>query len=229
MERHYKTYIHDGVNSGENNQTHYTKELIISPNQSLSDSEKTILAHKLTPLTAQGFMRDISTETSYAELFEDVFNHVIPCDRLTIYRNRATTPVAFLASELKSFEGVKVYHLGGIIVDPNLHGLGFSYDILKQDLIETNSKILTFHTQSRLMEKLGNKVAQFDIDLATGVAVLIGTANLVEGPQGPIDSGRYGGKSLYGDIARFDQIAVKRQGFNYLNGDAIVFAGRILP
>ncbi len=204
------------------------REVILTPDKILSPEEKLKLSHELTPLTAQGFMRDISTKSSYEALFQDVFNHVVPCDRLSVYRNADLKPVAFLAAGLKVFEGNQIYHLEGIIVDPTLHGNGFAVEILKRELADCKSNILTFHTQNRLMEKLGSKVSIFDLDLTRKIASLIGTSNLVNLPEGPIDRGRYGGNSLYGDVKRFDSFAIKRPDFNYLNGDAIVFAGRIL-
>jgi hypothetical protein len=77
------------------------------------------------------------------------------------------------------------------------------------------------------MQRLGSKVAKFNPDLARGVAGLIGTGNMVDLLDGPIDKGRYGGSSLYGDIETFDPVAIRKPGFNYLEGDAIVFAGYI--
>ena len=205
----------------------YKYEIILSPGQILSETEKISLSHELTPLTAQGFMRDISTEKAYEELYQDVFNHVVPCDRLSVYRKVTGEAVAFIAAGLKEFEGKQIYHLEGIIVDPNLHGKGFAQEVLKKELVDCKAGILTFHTQSRLMEKLGNKVSDFDIHLTRKIAELIETSNLIDLPEGPIDKGRYGGQSLYGDTEKFDSVAIKRPDFSYLNGDAIIFAGRV--
>lgn len=204
------------------------REVILKPNETLSEAQKEGLSHELTPLTAQGFMRDISSEAGYESLYADVFNHVVPCDRLSIFRGvNENTPVAFIAAGIKSFGILRVYHLEGIIVSPVLHGNGFSQRILSRELITCNAQILAFHTQSKLMEKLGAKVSEPDIDLAREIAGSIGTNNLIDLPTGPIDGGRYGGQSLYGDIGRFDSVAIKNPGFDYLNGDAIVFAGRV--
>jgi len=203
------------------------RQVILSPDLVLSQTEKLKLSHELTLLTAQGFMRDISSQTAYKMLFQDVFNHVVPCDRLSVYRSLSGEPVAFLAAGIKEYEGQRIYHLEGIIVDPNLHGKGFAHEALKRELVDCKSDILTFHTQSRLMEKLGSKVSGYDINLSRDIANLIGTSNFVDLPEGPIDRGRYGGNSLYDDTEKFDSIAIKRPDFNYLNGDAIIFAGRV--
>jgi hypothetical protein len=206
----------------------YKCEVILSPDKTLSGEEKLKLSHRLTSITAKGFMRDISSKTAYEALFQDVFNHVVPCDRLNIYRKRFDgDPIAFISSGLKEFEGNRLYHLEGIIVVPELHGNGFAYEILKKELVACNAEMLAFHTQSRLMKGLGNRVSIFNVDLARSVAVLIGTTNLIDTLEGPIDRGRYGGSCLYGDIERFDPVAIKQPDFDYLNGDAIVFAGRI--
>lgn len=204
------------------------QEVIVSPNDILTEAEKTNLSHELTPITAEGFMRNISEKDAYSALFQDVFNHVVPCDRLLVFRKRTgLAPVGFMAIGMKDFEGQKIYHLEGIIIDPSMHGSGFALNVLQNDLVQTKADIFTFHTQSRLMERLGHKVSEFDIDLTRKLALLIGTSNVLDLPRGPIDKGRYGGKSLYGDILRFDPVAIKEPGFDYLNGDAIVFAGRV--
>lgn len=194
----------------------------------LSEADKRKLSHELTPVTAEGFMQNISSKVAYDALFQDVFNHVVPCDRLTIYRKQfENEPTAFIAASLKEFEEERLYHLEGIIVAPNMHGTSFAYQILERELLECGADILTFHTQSMLMEGLGRKISIFDVDLARRVATFVGTRNLLDLPSGPIDKARYGGNCLYGDIERFDPIAIKQTGFDYLKGDAIVFAGRI--
>lgn len=189
----------------------------------MPEVDRQLLANDLTSLAAEGFMRQVS-----GDLYQDVYHHVIDCDRLTIVRDGSDRAVAFMAVSLKDFGGLRVYHLEGIIVSQRLQGNGFSALLLSNDLRECGADVLTFHTQSRLMEKLGLKVANYDRSLATQVAESVGTRNLVELADGPIDKGRYGGVSLYGDIQRFDSFAIKRLGFSYQDGDAIVFAGRIV-
>lgn len=230
MKKENEQFLENGKNGPENGQNFfdYKKEIILFPGQILNDKEKLKLSHELTPLTAQGFMRDISTKESYDALFQDVFNHVIPCDRLNTYRAKTGEPIAFIATGLKDFEGQLLYHVEGIITDPRVQGKGFANEILSKELNECRADVLTFHTQSNLMKNLGEKVSEFDLDLTRRIAGFIGTSNLVDLPEGPIDRGRYGGSSLYGNVKRFDLIAIKRFGFDYLNGDAIVFAGRVL-
>jgi len=193
----------------------------------LQDEQKIALALELTPITASGFMRDISTKNAYDVMYRDVYDHVINCARLTVIRNSKNSPVAFVAADFKKLEEVKIYHLEGIILLSEVRGNSFGKDILTEDINENGADVLAFHTQSELMEKLGLKIADYDISLARKVAKLIGTGNLLDLPFGPADKGRYGGKCLYGDIEKFDSIAIKRTGFNYKEGDAIVFAGRI--
>lgn len=231
MNKENEQFLGSESSGPENGQNYfgYKRETILSPGQVLSENEKLKLSHELTPLTAQGFMRDISSQASYEALFQDVFNHVVPCDRLNIYRTRlGNESIGFIAAGIKYFESELLYHVEGIITSPNVQGKGFAYEILRNELTECGADVLTFHTQSKQMKKLGNKVSQFDMNLTRKIAELIGTSNLVDLPTGPIDKGRYGGNSLYGDNERFDSIAIKQLGFDYLNGDAIVFAGRIV-
>jgi hypothetical protein len=195
----------------------------------LRSEERKALALELTPITAQGFMRDVSTSETFKAMYQDVYDHVIGCEKLTIFRKSDASPIAFVAAGLKKFEGLKIYHLEGIILLPKMQNGGFGEEILRKEIDESGANILAFHTQSMLMEKLGLKIAEFDMALAKAVASLIGTGNFVDLPDGPIDKGRYGGQALYGDIKKFDSIAIKKEGFNYLKGDAMVFAGRVKP
>jgi hypothetical protein len=183
------------------------------------------LAEKLTPLAAEGFMRDLSNGEAYRMMFADVYDHAIGCQRISVYRDVNGQALAFIASVMKQFNDTDIYHLEGIVLVSEVQGNGFAHGILRQELIENNADILAFHTQSELMKRLGERVAMFNPDLARDVAGLIGTGNLLDLPDGPIDRMRYGGTSLYGDIETFDSVAIKDSGFNYLEGDAIIFAG----
>ena len=78
------------------------------------------------------------------------------------------------------------------------------------------------------MENLDKKICISDIKLAESVADLINTSNLVLLEKGPIDKGRYGATSLYGDVEKFSEIAIQRKDFNFRNGDAIIYAGRVM-
>jgi hypothetical protein len=204
------------------------REVILFPSRSLSEEEKERLANELTPITAGGFMRDISSSRTYKVLFDDVYHHVIDCDRLSILRDRETgEPSAFIAVSLREVGDKILYHLEGIIVTPEFHGNGYAKSILENDLVECKADLLAFHTQSTLMERLGRKVSDFDVSLSRELATAIGTSNLVDTEDGPFDKGRYGGASLYGDLEKFGPMAIRRSGFNYLDGDAIVFAGHV--
>lgn len=180
----------------------------------------------LTPLTAAGFMRKIQDPESYTKMYEDVYQHIKNSDRLVVYRNpgdeRAT---AFMAVNRRMFEGARVYHLAGLIVSSEMQGNGFAQAILRRDMFECATDILAFHTQSKLMKGLGDKVSDFSISLAELLAPEIGTGNLALLPTGPIDQGRYGDGPLYGDIEAFRHIAIEGPGFDAFAGDAIVFAG----
>jgi len=174
-------------------------------------------------------MRNITDKKDYKNLFLDVYNHVINCDRLVIFTNPETkTPEAFLTVSLMKFQKEQIYHLEGIIVDTSLCGKDFSYQILKQDIKDCKADILAFHTQSKLMENLGKKLSISDIQLAKSISGLINTSNPIFLKEGPIDKGRYGGSCLYGNIEKFSEIAIQRKDFNFKEGDAIVYAGRIL-
>lgn len=196
------------------------------PADTLTEENKMALAAELTPLSAEGFMRDISDEEAYRQMFADVYGHAIGCERLSVYRDQESGEVlAFIAANTGTYQSLTLFHLGGIIVHSKMHRNGFAHQVLRREVEETGKGILAFHTQSQSMQGLGLKIAEFHSDLARDVAGLIGTGNLVDSPEGPIDAGRYGGASLYGDIKAFNPIAIKRPGFDYTKGDAIVFAG----
>ncbi|NMC98110.1 MAG: hypothetical protein GYA62_00115 [Bacteroidales bacterium] len=130
-----------------------------------------------------------------------------------------------MSIDLKDFYGISVYHLGGIIVSSEMRGCGFSKEILEKDISECKSEILAFHTQSVLMESLGKKLSTPNIGLEISIAKYIDSKNITLLADGPIDKGRYGGKSLYGNVEKFQYLAIKRIGFDFKNGDAIIFAG----
>jgi len=174
-------------------------------------------------------MRDISDNEEYKNLFLDVYNHVINCDRLVTFTNPKTLDIeAFLSVSLIQLQEERIYHLEGIIIDSSLCGKDFSYQILRQDIKDCKADILAFHTQSKLMENLGKKLSIPNIKLAESVADLINTSNTVLLEEGPIDKGRYGVTSLYGDVEKFSEIAIQREGFNFRNGDAIIYVGRVM-
>jgi hypothetical protein len=201
----------------------YSSEVIINPELALEGDQKQLIVDKLTPLTAQGFMT-----TATENLRHDVSGHVFACDRLRIdYDVESRDPIAFTAADVRHTKCGVLYYLSGMIVDPRFHGSGFAYSILREDLGVCQADVLAFHTQSGLMYGLGEKVSDFDGELAKDLAAEIGTRNLASSVIGPIDRGRYGGKSLYGDTDKFELFALKGCGFDYRNGDAIVFVGRI--
>jgi len=174
-------------------------------------------------------MRDISDKEDYKNLFLDVYNHAINCDRLVTFTNSRTLDIkAFLSVSLVQLQEEQIYHLEGIIIDSSLCGKDFSYQILRQDIKDCKADILAFHTQSKLMENLGKKLSISDIKLVESVVDLINTSNTVFLEEGPIDKGRYGATSLYGNVEKFSEIAIKRKDFNFREGDAIVYAGRVI-
>ncbi len=200
----------------------YFGEVIIRPKETLSENHKHNLALSLTPLTAEGFMRTVTDA-----LYKDVYDHVIDCDRLRIAQDKNGKSVAFIATSLRFYRNMSVYHLEGIITSESVRGNGFAKTFLENDIRECGSDVLAFHTQSFIMRKLGEKISHYDFHMSVEIAELIGTRNLQMSEIGPFDRGRYGGSSLYGDIKKFDSIAIKGNGFDHLRGDAIIFAGYV--
>jgi len=165
----------------------------------LKSSQRKGLVRELTPVTARGFL----TEPSPA-LAQDVANHVLDCDRLSVTRQRGRVS-SFIAADIEDGD----YHLGGIIVEPEHQRTGLGYEALRRELVKTDAETLRFHTQSKKVKGLGNKVAR--IKRKDGQPV--------------VDKRRYGGKSLYGNVAEFESSAI--QDINWREGDAEFCQGRV--
>ncbi len=185
-----------------------------------SKSQKLALAEELTPLTGKGFLRsDLMSE----ELQEDVANHVVESQRLTVIRNKEKEPVAFIAAEVTNIDGQNVYHLGGIIVDPSLQGSGLAKLILTDELLETKADILILRTQSKKMLGLASKLATLDAELTLHFAKLIYPEKL----DGFINKGVYrNGQSLYEDELQFAKDAIDE--INWRAGDSLVVCGWVI-
>lgn len=183
-------------------------------------SEKLILAEELTPLTGKGFLRnDLMSE----ELQQDVANHVVESQRLTIVRNNEKKPVAFIASEVANIDGQVVYHLGGIIIDPSLQGSGLAKTMLTDELLETGADILILRTQSKKMLGLASKFATLDAELTLHFAKIIYPENL----DGYINKGVYrNGHSLYEDESAFAKDAIEE--IDWRAGDSLVVCGWVI-
>lgn len=176
---------------------------------------------ELTPLTGKGFMR-LNLESE--ELVKDVENHIVPAPRLIIIRDKTKNPVAFIASELKETEGLDFYHLGGIMIDENLHHTGLGLKILTDEITATKSQAIVFRTQSKKMLGLAKKVAALNEKLTHKVAPTFYPTNL----DGMINRRVYrNGHSLYEDEERFAPQAI--DWIDWLHGDGLVVAGFIHP
>lgn len=177
------------------------------------------LAIELTPLTGKGFKRfDLHSD----ELSLDVSNHVVTAPRLIVIRNETGEAVAFVASALIEINGISFLHLGGIIVDPELHHSGLALRILTKELVETKAKAIVLRTQSMKMLGLTKKVAILDETLTQTVAPIVYPFNL----DGVVNHRVYrDGHSLYEDEESFAPEAISW--INWREGDSLVVAGWI--
>lgn len=187
---------------------------------SLELEKRVSLAEELTPLTGKGFLRfDLHSQ----ELAEDVFKHVVYAPRLTIVRNSKNTALAFVASESKKVDDQIIYNLGGIIIDPTLHGSGLGQKLLHQELLKTKADLLILRTQSKKMLGLAYKLAVLDADLTLHFAKMFYPTNL----DGYINRKVYrDGHSLYEDEAAFEKDAIEE--INWRSGDALVVCGWVI-
>lgn len=182
--------------------------------------KRKIIAAELTPLTGKGFLK---SDLYSKELTDDVFNHVFFAPRLTIVRNKENSPVAFVASEIRTIDDQALYELGGIIIDPSLQGSGLAFRLLRDELLETKAEILILRTQNKRMLGLASKLAALDTELTLHFAPYIYPGNL----DGYINRNVYpGGHSLYEDEAAFAQDAI--EDINWRQGDALVVCGWVI-
>ncbi|KKS77661.1 MAG: hypothetical protein UV74_C0013G0150 [Candidatus Woesebacteria bacterium GW2011_GWB1_43_14] len=172
---------------------------------------------ELIPLVAQGFMWPDINDPGFRE---DSLNHVVEVPRLLIARDDMGCARAFIASEVKSYKDLIVYHLYGIMVDPLFHGSGLAQKISERELEVTGSDILLFRTQSNKMLGLGRKLANLNEPLGMRLAPLAYPDNL----NWLINERIYrDGKCLYGDMDRFEKDAIPW--IDWRHGDALVVAG----
>jgi len=179
------------------------------------------LARELTPLTGQGFLR---FDLNSSELSEDVANHVVTAPRLIVARNNEGRAVAFIASDVVRIGNILFYNLGGIIVEPSLHGTGLALRMLKDELMATKAEAIVFRTQNKKMLSLAAKVAILDDNLSKAVAPFVYPTNI----DGNVNHGIYrGGHSLYEDEEEFATTAI--DWIDWRHGDGLVVAGMIKP
>ncbi len=178
------------------------------------------LANELTPLTGKGFLK---TDLHGDVLTKDVFEHVFYTPRLTIVRNNENSPVAFIASEIRTFDDQRLFELGGIIIDPILQGSGLARRLLSDELLETKADILILRTQSKKMLGLAAKLSTLDAELTLHFAPYIYPKNL----DGYINRKVYPNqRSLYEDEEAFAKDAIEE--INWRQGDALVVCGWVI-
>lgn len=206
--------------------------LIASPEITLGKTLIDALVDGLTPLTALGFMYDVPRKFEMRELARDVRRHIVPVERLRIV-SKDNQPIAFIAAETQQTQFGSMYHLGGVIIHPDYQGNGLAKNLLIDEIAQTGAKLLAFHTQSRDMLALGEKLAEMSLSLSSGLAEEIGTPDpdpiMLGDKARVVHHGRYNGKNLYHNLSRFREEGKPIEGLNYLMGDAIVFVGEILP
>lgn len=192
------------------------------------------VARGLAPLAALGFLQKISRS-----LTRDVKHHVEGVGRLRVIANDVNgvlQPVAFIASDVKArglghFGRQTLYHLGGIIVDPEHQGKGLGKKLVRDELAQTRADLLGFHTQNAHMLRLGRKVSNYDFLLSYLLATEMGTKDpqvaTVAAVPSVVEAGRYGEHSLYGDLGKFQQEGRVIPDLDYEHGDAIVYVGKV--
>lgn len=192
---------------------------------SLDEQERQNIAMELVPLTAEGFMRFQIDD----EITQDVLAHVATAPRLRLLRNSEGQAVMFIASAVIDLENFPVYYLGGIIVSSSLQGLkdkngvSIAQSLLEEDINSTNAILLALQTQNERMRTLASKVSTLSEELTQQLIAIIRPDLQLDGD---VNRKVYrNGYCLYDDIERFDKIAIKDEGFNYLEGDAKFLMG----
>ena len=222
--RIFMTFIENRVGVEVESQTpksKLTRQVFDNP-RGIDGVEKDVLVESLLAVATDGFMRQAD-----GLLYEDIYVHVFDCDRLTVITNESGQALGFIAANVGLKEDKVLYHLGGIILMEEIQGKGVAKGFLAQELAECGADVMCFHTQSESMRRLGLSLAEPNLGLAVE---LFGDSCVLD----YLDSGqavergryysRYGG-SLYGDVGRFGDKAITDPGFDFLGGDAIVFAG----
>lgn len=198
----------------------YLVDRYISPQ--IDKGSISCLSKELCPLTSEGFMRGCVTP----ELASDVDQHLQVADRIVVARDeQSKTPVAFITASMHEFQAGNepglMYHLEGIIVDPDCQGSGISKELLTEDVIDSKATHLGFHTQNARMRALGGKVAEINDQDSIQYANVIDTRN----PQGIVDAHRYGNCCLYGNQEKFAQTAISE--IDWQAGDALICIGPV--
>lgn len=209
---------------------HYSEIMLTRPVDSLAPTILNLLAEGLTPLTALGFMYDLTQVTP--SLAQDVRNHVVPAERLRIVLGHEQEPVAFIASAVKETALGRLYELEGIIIHPDQQGKRLGKSLLIDELRRTHARLLGFQTQNQRMFDLGLSVAQPDTELALQLGREIGTPSPVlrrteRGDDVAVHAKRYGGESLYRNVDQFMKDGKEIDGLKTFEGDALVFIGKI--
>lgn len=188
------------------------------------ETEILYLARELFPLYLNGFMHSPTEyeQDKVCELFEDLRSHLEAAQLVTIVRNDEKPLALMVTREVETQEG-KMLHLEGLIISSDYQGRGLGRIVLEREIARSNAVLLGFHTQSKAMLKLGEKLALYDQNLTNSLAAALGSRC----PNGAIDAARYGGHSLYGDSEKFlATLAIKK--IDCTHGDALIFVGRII-
>ena len=182
-----------------------------------------MVARGLSPMTACGFLTKLSQA-----VVDDVERHITEVERVRVVATNVDNdllPVAFVASSMHKH----LYHLGGIIVSSQEQGKGIGHKIIQDELLVTDAELLGFHTQSKHMKRLGEKLSNYHYHLALIRAGEIGTLTtetmMIDDQLALVQPARYGGASLYGDLQTFTQMGRQIQGLNTKRGDALVYVG----
>lgn len=193
-----------------------------------------MVAEGLAPMVAAGFLRELTKEVE-----EDTRKHVVGIERLRVVGMRNEdlfAPMAFLASAIIETScyrpnDVRLFHLGGVIVQSQLQDRGIARKLLVDELQQTRATHLGFHTQNAHMLRLGDELSRYDYSISGGLAEELGTRQMqtaiVDDRSFIVDAGRYGVGGLYGDLNEFRQRRMSIRGLNTLSGDAVVYVGRV--
>jgi len=209
--------------------------------RTLTERQLQDLSRELLGVYAKGFMHSREAVAQRADEFlADLRDHLTSSQRLLIFRDGPLRAVLCgLVVERparKSYEyciglveypAEKIYHLGGLLLDPELQRKGIGAYLLSMELENTEATVLSFHTQNRNMVKLAEKVATLCHALSCEMAGQLKPLHRDLDSLSCIDRGRYGGKPLYGDLAKLRSIGIP--GLDLDRGDAQFFAGRVKP
>lgn len=199
-------------------------EVQIIAGSSLSAESLQGTAKELLGTYARGFLHSQDAVAKRADEFlADLVEHLRSSERIAIARQGEHRAV--LCGSVRESPLGRIFHLGGILVDPALQRQGVALDLLRNELIESKAIILTFHTQTENMVKLGNRCAEISLRLSQAVSPYLEDLHRNLDPQSCIDHQRYGGQPLYGDLEALRKFRIP--GINISRGDARFFAGLV--